>query len=102
MTNVRVDIFNGKGNILDSSEKSNQNKDRLFVESVEKAFKVLEAFRSDKVDLSLVEIISRTGLNKSAAQRFTHTLHRLGYLKKDRPRGAIRSRKRSLKVPTIF
>ncbi len=44
---------------------------------------MLEAFRTDKLDLSLVEIISRTGLNKSAAQRFTHTLHRLDYLKKD-------------------
>ena len=57
--------------------------DRLFVGSVEKAFKVLEAFGSNRPDLSLAEIMARTGLNKSAAQRFTHTLLRLGYLKKD-------------------
>ena len=60
-----------------------KKQDRLFVGSVEKAFMVLEAFKSDCLDLSLNEIISRTNLNKSAAQRFTHTLQRLGYLKKD-------------------
>jgi len=59
------------------------NEDRLFVESVKKAFKVLEAFGPDHLDLGLTEIISLTGLNKSAAQRFTHTLIQLGYLKKN-------------------
>lgn len=59
------------------------NEDRLFVESVNKAFKVLEAFGPDRLDLGLVDIISLTGLNKSAAQRFTHTLQQLGYLNKN-------------------
>jgi len=70
---------------LNNSGKVNKDKeeDRLFVDSVEKAFLVLEAFQSDQMELGLVEIITRTGLNKSAAQRYTHTLHRLGYLKKD-------------------
>ena len=74
----------GKETVLDAGNKSPEAPDRLFVESVQKAFRVLEVFESDQLDLSLVEIIARTGLNKSAAQRFTHTLHRLGYLKKDR------------------
>jgi len=68
---------------LSRIEKNREKNDRLFVRSVEKAFKVLEAFGPGLLDLSLNEIISRTGLNKSAAQRFTHTLHCLGYLKKD-------------------
>ena len=56
---------------------------RLFVDSVGKAFEVLEAFTSDQLDLGLVDIMSRTGLNKSAAQRYTYTLSKLGYLQKD-------------------
>ena len=60
------------------------SEDRLFVESVEKAFRVLEIFGSGQLSMSLVEITALSGLNKSAAQRFTHTLHRLGYLKKEK------------------
>ena len=59
------------------------SKDRLFVNSVEKAFKVIEAFGRDRRDLSLNQICERTALNKSAAQRFTHTLLTLGYLEQD-------------------
>jgi len=70
-------------NNLETSVEPTRNEDRLFVQSVEKAFMVLEAFRGDQLDLGLVEVIARTGLNKSAAQRFTHTLYRLGYLKRD-------------------
>lgn len=68
---------------LEMVKNTGEDDDRLFVGSVEKAFRVLEAFGADRRDLGLVEIIERTGLNKSAAQRFTHTLHRLGYLEKD-------------------
>ena len=75
---------NEKVSFLNKLTKPSSGEDRLFVESVEKAFKVLEAFGSDRLDLGLVEIIARSGLNKSAAQRFTHTLTRLGYLKKDK------------------
>ena len=44
---------------------------------------MLEAFREAPGDLGLTEIALRTGLDKSAAQRFTNTLHQLGYLEKD-------------------
>ncbi|WP_340148718.1 IclR family transcriptional regulator [uncultured Sneathiella sp.] len=57
--------------------------DRLFVKSLEKGFKVLEAFTAGQSELGLTEIIKLTGYSKSAAQRFTHTLHQLGYLKKN-------------------
>jgi len=56
--------------------------DPLYVQSVEKAFRVLAAFDSGRPSLSLTEIAAATGLDKSAAQRFTHTLARLGYLRK--------------------
>jgi IclR family pca regulon transcriptional regulator len=55
----------------------------LFVQSVEKAMKVLTAFDGSKRQLSLSEIAGITDLDNSAAQRFTHTLAALGYLVKD-------------------
>ncbi len=55
----------------------------LFVNSVEKGFRVLEAFRTSGRPLGLKEIAAATGLDKSAAQRFSNTLHELGYLAKD-------------------
>lgn len=73
--------------------------DKLFVASVEKAFQVLRAFRvaQNKLkisDLGLNQITEFSGLNKSAAQRFTDTLVTLGYLERDprtrRYRPAIR------------
>ncbi|WP_255429263.1 IclR family transcriptional regulator [Ramlibacter albus] len=55
----------------------------LYVQSVEKAMKVLTAFDGSKRHLSLSEIAAITELDNSAAQRFTHTLSALGYLVKD-------------------
>lgn len=55
----------------------------LYVQSVEKAFRVLSAFDSGRHNLGLTEIATACGLDKSAAQRFTFTLCHLGYLRKD-------------------
>lgn len=55
----------------------------MFVQSVEKAFAVLRAFDSGRRTMSLSEIALTVGITKSAAQRFTHTLEVLGYLRKD-------------------
>lgn len=62
--------------------------DTLYVSSVEKGFAVLRAFRTGQRelglrDLNLSEICRISGLEKSAAQRFTNTLVELGYLDKD-------------------
>jgi len=59
-----------------------------FVASVEKCFQVLKAFRTGQTDLhlrdlGLSEITRLSGLDKSAAQRFSETLVTLGYLDKD-------------------
>jgi len=55
----------------------------LYVASVAKAFRVLEAFKSGRRSLGLAEISALTHLDKSAVQRFTNTLYQLGYLRKD-------------------
>ncbi|MET0185090.1 MAG: IclR family transcriptional regulator [Achromobacter sp.] len=57
--------------------------DRLFVASVEKGMRILEVFEQHTGPLSLADIAARTGMGRSAAQRFVYTLHWLGYLKRD-------------------
>ncbi|MEP7207384.1 MAG: IclR family transcriptional regulator [Casimicrobiaceae bacterium] len=57
--------------------------DAMAVQSVEKAFRILGAFNGANPSLGLTQLALRVGLDKSAIQRFTHTLVRLGYLRKD-------------------
>ncbi|WP_373065406.1 IclR family transcriptional regulator [Gemmatimonas sp.] len=64
-------------------QASNYAASALFVQSVEKAMKVIMAFDGSKRQLALLEIAALTGLDNSAAQRFTYTLSALGYLVKD-------------------
>jgi DNA-binding IclR family transcriptional regulator len=56
--------------------------DALYVASVDKALRVLGAFSPGRPLMSLREVAEACGLDKSGAQRFTHTLARLGYLEK--------------------
>ncbi|MBG7622121.1 helix-turn-helix domain-containing protein [Herbaspirillum sp. AP02] len=55
----------------------------LYVNSVEKAMKVLMAFDGQQRQLSLTQIAALTGFDLSTTQRFTYTLMTLGYLSKD-------------------
>lgn len=55
----------------------------LFVGSLEKGMRVLSAFGQSHTSMGLTEIAERTGLEKSAAQRLSNTLHKIGYLNKD-------------------
>ncbi|MGW9333514.1 IclR family transcriptional regulator [Bosea sp. NPDC055594] len=57
--------------------------DPLMVLSVDKAFRVLSAFGRQNPTLNLSQVAAVTGMDISSAQRFTHTLTRLGYLSKD-------------------
>jgi DNA-binding IclR family transcriptional regulator len=54
--------------------------DRLFVEAVARAIRVLEVFSQAPTALSLARIAEAAGIDKSAAQRIAHTLTQLGYL----------------------
>lgn len=77
MTNARIKELEG-----DPSSKRSRASDPLMVMSVEKAFRVLSAFESQSSSMSLSQIAAATEMDVSAAQRFTHTLTRLGYLRK--------------------
>lgn len=55
----------------------------LFVNSVDKAMRVLLAFDGTQPHLSLSQVADRTDLDISSSQRFIHTLLTLGYLIKD-------------------
>jgi DNA-binding IclR family transcriptional regulator len=66
-----------------AAAKRDKNSDALMVRSVEKAFRVLEVFGGRQQSLNLSQVAEATGMDVSAAQRFTHTLTRLGYLHKD-------------------
>ena len=52
-------------------------------QSVEKALAVLRAFGGDRRALNLGEIAAAAGISKSSAQRVTHTLQYLGYVRRD-------------------
>jgi DNA-binding IclR family transcriptional regulator len=69
--------------VSQAAKKPARPADVLMVQSVEKAFRVLEAFDPQHATMSLSQVASFAGLDKSAAQRFTHTLEKLGYLRKD-------------------
>jgi IclR family pca regulon transcriptional regulator len=55
----------------------------LTVNSVQKAFRVLTAFSGAEPQLTLTQIAEKLDIDKSTAQRFTHTLLAMGYLRKD-------------------
>lgn len=55
----------------------------LFVGSLAKGLQILRAFDESATELSLSELVQRTGLEKSAVQRLANTLHLEGMLDKD-------------------
>lgn len=60
-----------------------KSENSLMVSSVEKAFRVLAAFDDAHPTLSLTQLSEAADLDKSAVQRFTHTLMEIGMLAKD-------------------
>lgn len=55
-------------------------KDRLFIEAVARAFRLLEAFADMPEPQTLSQLAASARIDKSAAQRMAHTLCSLGYL----------------------
>ncbi|AVO39648.1 IclR family transcriptional regulator [Pukyongiella litopenaei] len=55
----------------------------LFVQSVERAMAVLSAFHHADGPLTLTEITTHAGLDRSATQRMVHTLRALNYIRRD-------------------
>ncbi len=58
-------------------------RDPLFNNSVQKALAILESFGGERRARSLVELALGAGMTTSSAQRCTHTLVRLGFLRRD-------------------
>lgn len=63
--------------------RNGETRDPLFNQSVEKALAILEVFGGERRAMNLAEIAVAVGMTKSSAQRCTHTLERLGYLRRD-------------------
>jgi len=74
----------------------------LYVGSLEKGFRVLAAFSEDFPSLGVTEIAVRTGLDKSAAQRFSNTLHQLGFLEKDQTTRRYRPARRLMELSFTY
>ncbi|MEQ9811314.1 MAG: IclR family transcriptional regulator [Azospirillaceae bacterium] len=89
----------GKG---DSVVEERVKGDSLMVGSVEKAFRILEVFTQSNMSLSLTELSALTGMNKSAVQRFAHSLERMGYLVKDPATKRYRLSVRVLELSAAF
>ena len=58
-------------------------KNRYHVEALSRGLQILGVFSEESPSLSLTEIASSVGLDKSTAFRFAHTLEVLGYLERD-------------------
>ncbi len=67
-----------------SDERAAKSDSGLFVGSVEKAFEVLRVLSTAPSPLGLSEVVKVSGMGKSAAQRFLHTLTALGYISQDK------------------
>lgn len=65
---------------LEKISPSPRSVNPLFVRSVEKALKILSIFDNSRPSMSISQIAAASGLDRSAAQRFTYTLESLGYL----------------------
>lgn len=63
--------------------KESSRQDPLFINSLEKGLIVLKAFTESSPEMTLGELSQETGITKSSAQRFCHTLTILGLLKKN-------------------
>lgn len=57
--------------------------DRYYIEALGRGLHILETFTERTPSLSLTEISSAVGLDKSTVFRFAYTLEKLGYLRRD-------------------
>lgn len=92
--------FKSRDPLLDKNTRTQSS--ALYVGSLEKGFRVMAAFGDDDPELGVTEIAERTGLDKSAAQRFSNTLHQLGYLDKNPQTRRYRPAKRLMELAFTY
>src|SRR5690606_21796582 len=66
--------YSGEAQQRRRRETMSEPKDPLYIASLEKGLRVLDAFASGHQFMSLTEIADYCGIGKSSAQRLTHTL----------------------------
>jgi len=71
------------------SAPTEQIDERLYLQSVARTFRVLEALATTPRPPSLRELAQRSGLDKSAVQRIAYTLQCLGYMERDPQSGGL-------------
>ena len=74
----------------------------LFIHSLDKALRVLEAFSHSDGRMGLSEIARAAGLDKAATQRCVHTLVQTGYIEKDARSGRLSLGKKVLDLGFHF
>lgn len=82
-----------------SAQKS---RDGLFVASLAKGFRVLECFDGGQAELQFAEIVKRSKIGQSAAQRAIATLFALNYLTRDDSRRTYRLSHKFLTLTRSF
>jgi IclR family pca regulon transcriptional regulator len=80
------------------SEYDDNEESRLFVTSLARGLQLLAAFNESRPSMKLAELATASGMSKSAAQRFSHTLVTLGFLRKNEVSKEYSLAPRSLEV----
>lgn len=76
--------------------------DRLMVKSVAKAFRLLESFDAENPAMSVKQLAERCDMDRSATQRFVHTLVQLGYLQRNQVTQLIEPSVRTLDIAAHY
>ncbi|WP_137391565.1 IclR family transcriptional regulator [Rhodoligotrophos defluvii] len=93
MSRTRQPFRSAEATSLTAESANKDSTDRLFVQSVARAFRVLEGFANTPEPMSLSQIAKAAGLDKSGAQRLAYTLTKLGYLEQGAAGGLVPGRK---------
>ena len=75
---------------MSDTQPEDRARDGDYVQSLERGLAVIRTFDADHPQLTLSEVAASTGLSRAAARRFLHTLVRLGYMRTDGNRFALR------------
>src|SRR3954452_25143476 len=84
-----------------SSTAESTDKSRVLIESVLRAFRMLDLFERGRPEMTLAEFVRRSGYSKSTAYRLLVTLQEAGWLERG-PGGTFRLTIRPFQVRSIL
>lgn len=76
----------------DRKRRDNEDLGREFVQSLDRGFAILRAFRSDRQSMTMAQVADDVGVPRAVARRYLLTLERLGYLVEDEGRFRLTAR----------